>query len=61
MIISSSFVYANPQSDGRTVVKEQHTDDQGNDYFVDYVAEVGTDINAHLAASAEALNDSFSQ
>lgn len=61
MIISSSFVYANPQLDGRTVVKEQHTDDQGNDYYVDYVAEVGTDLDAHLAASAEALNGSFSQ
>ena len=52
MILSSTFIYANVQDDGRTVVKECHTDDLGNEYYVDYVAEVGYDINARLAQDA---------
>ena len=51
-IVSSVFIYANVQVDGSIVVKECHTDDQGNEYYVDYVAEVGYDINARMAQDA---------
>jgi hypothetical protein len=34
------------------VVKECHTEDLGNDYYVDYVAEKGSDLNARLAQDA---------
>lgn len=51
-IVSSIIVWDLPQTDGRHVVREEHADDQGNVYDFDYIAEIGMDINARLAARA---------
>ncbi len=60
MIITSVILWDLPQSDGRRVVREQHTDDAGGIQTFDYVAETDTDINAKLAARAAELNGSIS-
>lgn len=49
-IISSVIVWDNFQVDGRHSVREQHTDDQGNVFTFDYMADVGTDVNAVMQA-----------
>jgi hypothetical protein len=49
-IISSAVIANNPQKDGRSVVSEQYVDDKGNVFTYDYMADAGTDLNAHLAA-----------
>lgn len=36
----------NIQRDGRRTVREIWTDDLGNQYSYDYMADVGTDVNA---------------
>lgn len=55
-IISSTLNGKAVQSDGRFVVREQHIDDAGNTYLLDYMAERNTDVNLRLAADAVALN-----
>lgn len=54
-IVSSVIANSLLQIDGRHVMRETHTDDQGNVYHVDYVAEVGTDLNAMLTQHAIAI------
>jgi hypothetical protein len=55
-ILSSVITQDLPQDDGRRIVRETHTDDQGNVYVFDYMAEISTDINAKLTARASDLN-----
>lgn len=55
MIVSSVIEWADVQTDGRTSVREVHTDDQGKQYTQDYMANVGDDLNANLAAHAQNL------
>ena len=50
---------SNIQIDGRHSVREQHTDDSGNLYYLDYMAEKGTNLNQHLSNNATQLNASF--
>lgn len=45
-IVSSVITQANVQIDGRTSVRELWVDDQGNEFIYDYMADVGTDLNA---------------
>ena len=56
MIVSSVIALNNLQVDGRRVIEELHTDDQGNQYTFDYMADPDTDINAVLAQRADDLN-----
>lgn len=60
-ITSSSIVWANPQIDGRSAVREVHTDDSGVDHILDYLADAGADLDAHLAARAVDLAASLTQ
>lgn len=50
MIVSSEISQQNVQTDGRCEVREVWTDDQGNQYVYDYMANAGTDINAVMNA-----------
>jgi hypothetical protein len=54
-IISAIIAWDLLQSDGRSVVREQLQDDQGNTYNFDYIAEAGMDINARLVARVSEL------
>lgn len=58
-IVSSQIAFNNKQVDGRSIIHEEHVDDSGNVYSVDYMADPKTDIDAHLAASAAQLNGNF--
>jgi hypothetical protein len=60
MIVSSEILWDLPQADGSRTIREEHTDDQGNVYSFDYMAETDTDVNAKLAARAAELNGSSS-
>jgi hypothetical protein len=51
-IVSSTIVFANMQTDGRTAVLEKHVDDLGQIICINYMADAGADLNAHLTASA---------
>jgi hypothetical protein len=57
MAIVSSTLQADPfaQADGRTYVRELHVDGQGAQYRIEYLAAVGLDRNAVMAARAVAL------
>lgn len=59
MIVDSKIVQSTKQVDGRTIIREQHTDDQGTLYFCDYMASKGIDTAQHLAANADQLNAQF--
>ena len=48
MISSRNIEWALIQKDGTRNVRERHVDDLGNEYFFDYQADVGTDIQAKL-------------
>lgn len=48
--VTGSIIWNDPQIDGRHVVRELWTDDLGNEFTYDYIADVGMDINAKLAA-----------
>ena len=50
MIISSIIQWDNIQIDGRHSVREVHTDDVGNVFTYDYMADVGADVNAVMLA-----------
>ena len=56
MIISSVITWNLPQDDGRRIVRETHTDDQNNQYTLDYMAAPTTDLNANLTIHAAQLN-----
>ncbi len=43
------------QVDGRRTVREVHTDDQGQEYIFDYMADAGVDIPQKLANRAAEL------
>jgi len=58
-IVSSTLILNNLQTDGRSIIREQHVDDQGNYYYFDYIADAGFDPNIRLAARAQELNDQF--
>lgn len=58
-IVSSQIVLRNVQIDGRYVIQEQHVDDSGNIYLIDYMADRKIDISAHLATSAAQFNAQF--
>ncbi len=61
-ITSSAVVSWQPQSDGRIVVREQHSDIYGIPYFMDYLAAAGTTlatVNAGLAAHAQTISDAL--
>lgn len=51
-IVSSSFTLGTIQRDGRRFVHEVHTDNVAIDHIVDYLAAVGLDYAAVLAARA---------
>jgi hypothetical protein len=55
VIVQSVIAWDLPQTDGRRVVREEHTDDAGVVHVFDYMAETDTDINAKLAARAAEL------
>lgn len=55
-IVLSKIKSNNIQADGRSVVREQHTDDVGQVYFFDYMAEPKFDIDARLQEHAQELN-----
>lgn len=54
-IQSSTITWQIPDANGRIDVRETHVDDLGHPYIIDYVADPGTDLQAHLAASAANL------
>jgi hypothetical protein len=54
-IVTSIILSQNQQIDGRTAVTERHTDHNGQDYDIDYLAAIGVDIYAIMAARAIAL------
>lgn len=56
MITSSVIASQNIQIDGRSEVREIHTDDKGVQYIFDYMANPGMDLNAKLQANADELN-----
>jgi hypothetical protein len=49
-IISSTIACRTRQADGRGYVREVHTDDHGNEFIYDYIADEGADIPALLKA-----------
>jgi hypothetical protein len=53
-IVNSMILWSLPQVDGSFNVREQLTDDQGNNYTSDYAAPPGMDQQAHLAATVAA-------
>lgn len=57
MIVSSVIVLDNLQTDGRRIIIEQHTDDQGIVQELSYMADATTDINAKLAQHANNLGN----
>lgn len=59
IIINSLIVLQNPQIDGRIIVRELHIDDNGGQYFFDYITDKSIDINVHLADKAAELNTQF--
>lgn len=52
IIIASQIASATIQIDGRTQVRETHIADDGRQWTVDYLAPVGADLSAALAARA---------
>lgn len=54
-IINSVIAKTTTQADGRTDVTEAHTDQNGVEYQVNYLAAVGLDLNAVLAERAARL------
>jgi hypothetical protein len=54
-IVSSAVTLDNLQADGRRIVIEQFTDDQGNIYQQSYMADPSMDIQARLTADANTL------
>lgn len=56
MIISSEIVIDTIQTDGRSVIREKHISDDGQTYYIDYMASPDMDIQARLIAHADNLN-----
>jgi len=56
-IVSSSHAVATPQRDGRCYVTETFVLDDGSERSSMYLAEVGTDYDAHLALMVSALTE----
>lgn len=54
-IVSSTILSQNEQVDGRTAVTERHTDHHGHEYDISYIAAIGMDIYAVMAARAIAM------
>lgn len=46
--MTSEIIGTYPQSDGRQYVTERHVDQLAKEYFVEYLAEIGMDIQAKL-------------
>lgn len=55
-ITSSTIAWDRPQRDGRRDVREQHTDHNGVQHHVDYLAEPAMDVNAVMTARASYLS-----
>ena len=51
-IVSSTIISQNTQIDGRVYVREKHVDHLTKEYFIEYLADLGEDINANLATHA---------
>lgn len=51
-IVISEIIGTYPQADGRQYVRERHVDQLAKEYFVEYLADIGMDINAKLAEHA---------
>ena len=49
-IVSSVIACRTRQADGRHYVREIHTDEKGNEFIYDYIADEGADIPALLKA-----------
>lgn len=61
-IVSSVLAVNDLQDDGRRVVREIWTDDQGNQFTYDYMADVGVNPNtvmANRAADVEATSEAL--
>lgn len=58
-ILQSTIVWNLPQVDGRSIVRELHIDDQGNQYTFDYVLDKNANVNLHLTNDAATLNAQF--
>lgn len=54
-ITASQIVSTKPQVDGRAYVTERHTVSNGTDVSVEYLADVGLDVNAVMAARASRI------
>lgn len=61
MIVSSIISHKNIQIDGRTEVREIHTDDQGVEYIYDYMADPKMDTDARLAERVKELNNQLTE
>jgi hypothetical protein len=49
-IVSSAIACKTRQADGRHYVREIHTDDKGDEFIYDFIADEGADIPALLKA-----------
>ena len=59
-IIVSVITWNLIQADGSSNIRETHTDDQGNEYTVDYSAPAGYDTLGRLANDATQLQEALS-
>lgn len=58
-IVTSVIVSTNVQRDGRTWVRERHTDQVGVNYERNYLAAIGTNFDTELAAYAIILSSNI--
>lgn len=62
MTVTGVIDFDNPQIDGRRCIREIWTDDLGNQYTYDYMADAGTDINSKMnARSDQVLQEAMQQ
>lgn len=61
-IVSSTYqLDTHAQIDGRRYVREFHTDSEGVEHRVEYLADVGTDYQAVANARASAIAESLAE
>lgn len=59
MIVTSTYKIGHAQIDGRHYVSEVHTDQDGVEYPLEYLAEDNADFEAIMAARAESISQSL--
>lgn len=60
-IVSSTHTVGHAQIDGRRYLTERHTDHLGEVHQVEYLAAVGTDYNAVMAARAVQIEQQLAE